>query len=62
MLGMLADDRHAYDDELVQVRTAVTAQLDRLTALIDDDAPQVREAAAYAAARAGVSAEPLWRR
>lgn len=62
MLGMLADDRHAHDDDFVQVRAAVTAQLDRLTALIDDDDPQVREAAAYAAARAGVPAEPLWRR
>ncbi|WP_239096963.1 HEAT repeat domain-containing protein [Asanoa ferruginea] len=62
MLGMLADDRHAYGDAFVRVRAAVTGQLQLLVALLDDADPQVREAAAYATAKAGVTAEPLWRR
>ncbi|MEV4481863.1 hypothetical protein [Micromonospora coxensis] len=62
MLGMLADDRHAHGDAFSRVRAAVTAQLELLVALLDDADPQVREAAAYATAKAGVTAEPLWRR
>jgi hypothetical protein len=62
MLGMLADDRHAYGAAFARVRAAVTAQLEPLVALLDDADPQVREAAAYATAKAGVTAEPLWRR
>jgi hypothetical protein len=62
MLGMLADDRHAYGAAFARVRAAVTAQLELLVALLDDADPQVREAAAYATAKAGVTAEPLWQR
>ncbi|MEU7994825.1 hypothetical protein AB0B83_05735 [Micromonospora sp. NPDC049060] len=62
MLGMLADDRHAYGAAFTRVRAAVTGQLELLVALLDDADPQVREAAAYAATKAGVGAEPLWRR
>lgn len=62
VLGMLADDRHAYGDAFTRVRSAVTAQLEPLVALLDDADPQIREAAAYATAKAGVVAEPLWRR
>jgi hypothetical protein len=62
MLGMLADDRHAYGASFARVRAAVAAQLERLVALLGDADARVREAAAYAAAKAGVAAEPLWRR
>ncbi|MEV6812719.1 hypothetical protein [Micromonospora sp. NPDC051296] len=62
MLGMLADDHHAYGADFAWVRAAVNAQLELLVALLDDADPQVREAAAYATAKAGVAAEPLWRR
>lgn len=62
MLGMLADDRHAYSADFTRVRAAVTAQLRLLVALLDDADPRLREAAAYATAKAGVTAEPLWRR
>ncbi|GIF62765.1 hypothetical protein Ais01nite_08000 [Asanoa ishikariensis] len=61
-LGMLADDRHAYGRDFPQVRAAVSAHLDSLVLLLDDTEPLVREAAAYAAAKAGVNAEPIWRR
>ncbi|MGC4896736.1 HEAT repeat domain-containing protein [Micromonospora sp. DT31] len=62
MLGMLADPRHAYGVDFARVRAAVTAQRERLVALLDDADARVREAAAYATAKAGVAAEPLWRR
>ncbi|MET8121029.1 hypothetical protein [Micromonospora sp. NPDC005291] len=62
MLGMLADDRHADGADSGQVRAAVTRQLEPLVALLDDADPEVREAAAYATAKAGVTADPLWRR
>lgn len=62
MLGMLADNRHAYGAACTKVRAAVIAQLEPLVALLDDADPKVREAAAYATAKAGVAAEPLWRR
>ncbi|MCO1597710.1 hypothetical protein M8C17_21400 [Micromonospora sp. RHAY321] len=62
MLGMLADERHAYGVDSAKVRAAVADQLESLVALLDDADPQVREAAAYATAKAGVTAEPLWRR
>lgn len=62
MLGMLADDRHAYGAEFARVRAAVSGQLASLVALLEDADPRVREAASYATAKAGVSAEPLWRR
>lgn len=62
MLGMLADDRHAYGVSFPGVRAAVAAQLESLAALLDDADSAVREAAAYATAKAGVTAEPLWRR
>lgn len=62
MLGMLADDRHAYGADFAPVRAAVGAELEPLVVLFDDADPRVREAAAYATAKAGVTAEPLWRR
>lgn len=62
MLGMLADSAHAYGDEFPEVREAVRAQLPALRALLADDDPEVREAAAYAAAHAGSAPGPLWAR
>ena len=62
MLGMLADDQHAYGATFAQVRAAVHAQLELLVGLLDDTDPKVREAAAYATAKAGVTAKALWRR
>ncbi|MEV0732284.1 HEAT repeat domain-containing protein [Polymorphospora sp. NPDC050346] len=62
MLGMLADPRHAYGEEFPAVQAAVAAQVDLLLPLLNDADQRVREAAAYAAARAGAAAGPLWRR
>ncbi|WP_432827960.1 hypothetical protein [Dactylosporangium sp. CA-092794] len=62
MLGGLADPRYAYGPAFPDVRAAVAAQLPALLALLPDDDPAVREAAAYAAAWAGTPAEPLWQR
>ncbi|GAA2396042.1 hypothetical protein [Dactylosporangium salmoneum] len=62
MLGMLADDRQAYGESLPWVRAAVAARRETLVALLDDADPEVREAAAYAAVKAGAGAGPLWRR
>jgi hypothetical protein len=62
MLGQLADPEHAYGDDFPAVRAAVAAQLPTLEALLADDDQQVREAAAYAAAHAGVPAESLRQR
>ncbi|WP_127507078.1 HEAT repeat domain-containing protein [Actinoplanes solisilvae] len=62
MLGMLADDHHAYGDEFADVRSAVAAQSGLLAGLLDDPEPSVRAAAAYATATAGVTPDVLWRR
>ncbi|MEU4695317.1 hypothetical protein [Actinoplanes sp. NPDC023714] len=53
MLGMLADPRHAYGTSATDVRQAVAAQSLRLTLLLDDPEPTVREAAAYAVRMSG---------
>ena len=46
MLGMLADDRHAYGTSLPAVRAAVGAQSGQLIVLMADEQEDVREAAA----------------
>ncbi|SHM71036.1 hypothetical protein [Cryptosporangium aurantiacum] len=62
MVGMLADDRHAYGSEFVRVRDAVSAQRAALVSLLADSDPTVREAAAYAAAKSGADADVLFPR
>jgi hypothetical protein len=62
LLGQLADPRHAYGHESAAVRAAVSAQSPALLTLLADADEDVREAAAYAAAQAGVDAESLWER
>ncbi len=55
MLGMLADERHAYDADFGRVRAAVAGQRPVLAGADT----RVREAAAYAAVRAGAGAGSL---
>jgi hypothetical protein len=62
MLGRLADPQHAYGAVVADVHAAVVGQLPVLLQLLGDGDPQVREAAAYAAAQAGTLPEPLWQR
>ncbi|WP_051167564.1 hypothetical protein [Actinoplanes sp. N902-109] len=62
MLGQLADPQHAYGRSFPAVRAAVAAQAPELQALLDDDQAGVREAAAYAVARAAPDAAVLWQR
>ncbi|WP_091657458.1 hypothetical protein [Micromonospora auratinigra] len=62
LLGQLADPQHAYGEDFPAVRAAVAACRPVLLDLLPDPDPEVREAAAYAAARAGAPAAALWQR
>jgi hypothetical protein len=62
MVGMVADDEHAYGPMRQRVRDALAEQAEALVALMANDDPQVRVAAAYAACRAGAPADVFWDR
>jgi hypothetical protein len=60
LLGAVADPAHADGDALPAIRRALATQLPIPVTLLTDKASAVREAAAYAAARAGVTAGRYW--
>jgi len=62
LVGSLADEHHAYGQEAPAVRSAVAAHSAALARLLGDPDAHVREAAAYAACRAGSAADVFWAR
>jgi hypothetical protein len=61
-IGHLADPHHSYDESLPAVRDALHAAGSGLLPLLDDPDGEVRAAAVYAIAQAGVGDAPAWRR
>jgi hypothetical protein len=61
-VGSLADDEHADGRSAAAVRAAVAAVSGALAGLVGDDDAEIREAAAYAACRAGAPASVFWSR
>src|SRR5690606_1465063 len=59
LAGSLADQHHAYGQQAPALRSAVAAQAVAPAGLLGDQDAAVREAAAYAACRAGSPADPL---
>lgn len=62
LLGAVADPAHADGDARPAIREAIAGQRPILVTLLADPASDVRAAAAYAATRAGVTAEALLER
>jgi HEAT repeat protein len=62
LVGSLADKHHAYGREAPAVRSAVAEQSAALAGLLGDRDARVREAAAYAACKAGAASDVFWAR